>query len=295
MTVLSLFDGLSCGQLALKKAGIVVDKYYASEIEKAPIAMTMHNFPNTIQLGDVTKVRYENGILYSENGEFNVGKIDIVFGGSPCQSLSNAGKGAGFSGKSGLFFEFLRILEEVKPQYFLLENVKMKKEWRDEITNNMKVEPILIDSALLTAQHRERYYWTNIPNLSQPVDKQIFIKDILEPSVDEKFYLSEKKVNLILSGVKYGQSQVVCDVNKKTFTLMAGMGTGGGNEPRFYDPVTNRLRRVTPLECDRLQGVDDNYTLVPYNGKPMSNCHRYKALGNGWTVDVIAHIFKGMI
>ena len=152
MNVLSLFDGISCGQIALERAGVKVDKYYASEIEPNAIKVTQHNYPNTIQIGDVTKVQATS-----------LPKIDLLIGGSPCQTFSIVGDGTGFNGKSGLFYEFLRLLREVKPKHFMLENVKMKKEWRDEITKELNVMPTLINSNLLSAQDRERYYWTNIP------------------------------------------------------------------------------------------------------------------------------------
>lgn len=173
MNVLSLFDGISCGQLALRRAGVRIDKYYASEIDKYAIQVTQHNFPNTIQLGDVTKVDFT---------QF-VGKIDLLIGGSPCQDLSVAKKDRkGLDGsRSGLFFKYVEALRTIKPKYFLLENVaSMRKEDRDTITKIMGVEPIMINSALLSAQQRKRYYWTNIPNVTQPEDKHILLKDILE-------------------------------------------------------------------------------------------------------------------
>jgi DNA-cytosine methyltransferase len=152
MNVLSLFDGMSCGQIALKKLGIQVDNYFASEIDKHAIAVTMHNFPNTIQLGDVTKVFAKD-----------LPKIDLLIGGSPCQGFSFAGKQLNFDDpRSKLFFEFVRLLEETKPKYFLLENVLMKKEYEQIITDHLGVEPIFINSALVSAQNRKRLYWTNI-------------------------------------------------------------------------------------------------------------------------------------
>ena len=157
MNVLSLFDGMSCGQIALDKLGIKVDNYFASEIDKYAIQVTQKNYPNTKQIGSITEVKGED-----------LPKIDLLFGGSPCQSFSIAGNGSGFDGKSKLFWEFVRVLKECKPKYFLLENVKMKKEWQDVISKALGVEPILIDSSLITAARRERLYWTNIPNIQQP-------------------------------------------------------------------------------------------------------------------------------
>jgi len=179
MKVLSLFDGISGGQLALVRAGIEVDTYYASEIDKYAISVTQFNFPETIQLGDITKW---------QEWDIPFGEIDLVIGGSPCTQLSRAGNGRGLEGSdSRLFYDFVDILEHVKELnpnvYFLLENVKMKQEWQDEMTKIMGVEPILIDSALLSAQRRERLYWTNIPNVTQPEDRGIELADVLFPNV----------------------------------------------------------------------------------------------------------------
>ena len=168
MNVLSLFDGMSCGQIALNNIGIEYENYYASEIDVHAIKVTQHNYPNTIQLGDIHNIKGSD-----------LPNIDLLMGGSPCQSFSSAGSRAGFDGKSKLFWEFIRVLNEVKPKYFLLENVKMKKEWEDIITKEMGVEPILINSNLVSAQNRERLYWTNIPNITQPNNKNIKFKDVL--------------------------------------------------------------------------------------------------------------------
>ena len=276
INVLSLFDGMSCGRIALERAGIKVENYFASEIDKYAIQVTKHNYPNTKHIGDVTKVKGTN-----------LPKIDLLIGGSPCQGFSFAGKQLNFDDpRSKLFFEFVRLLKELKPKYFLLENVKMKKEYQDVISNLLGVKPILIDSALITAGHRERLYWTNIPNITQPNNKNIVLKDILETNVDEKYYLSKKRVNLIFNGIKYGVTNKICDLNGKSFTLSASMGMGGGYEPKIE--TNGRYRKITPLECERLQTVPDNYTAI------VSNSQRYKMLGNGWTVDVIAHIFGGL-
>ena len=161
INVLSLFDGMSCGQIALNRLGIKISKYYASEIDKAPIKVTQHNYPDTIQVGDVTKVKGED-----------LPQIDLLIGGSPCQGFSFAGKKLNFEDpRSILFFEFVRLLDECKPTYFLLENVKMKKEWQDVISDLLGVQPMRINSSKFTAAKRDRLYWTNIPNISQPIDK----------------------------------------------------------------------------------------------------------------------------
>ena len=219
MVVLSLFDGISCGQLALKRAGIEVDKYYASEIEPNTIKVTQHNFPNTIQLGDVRNIKAEN-----------LPKIDLLIGGSPCQTFSIAGSKTGFDGKSGLFYEFLRLLKEVQPTYFLLENVKMRKDWRDEITNELQVMPVLINSNLVSAQDRERLYWTNIcgaglfGEITQPPNRHVYLYDVVE-QVDrewlpilpwtQKYWGGKKKIDMlrtidaaIVTGKQIGRAHV---------------------------------------------------------------------------------------
>ncbi len=185
MNVLSLFDGISCGQLALQRAGVTVKNYFASEIDKHAITVTQHHYPNTVQLGSI--VGLDTTVLP---------KIDLVIGGSPCQSFSRSGDNSGFDGKSGLFWEYVRLLKEVKPTYFLLENVKMKKEWQVIISKELGVDPILINSNLVSAQNRERLYWTNIPNIEKPINKNIFIEDILDETFDEKYWLPEKNSNL---------------------------------------------------------------------------------------------------
>jgi len=170
MNVLSLFDGMSCGQIALNQLDIKVDKYYASEIDQYAMQITKKNFPNTIHIGDVTKIKAED-----------LEPIDLLMGGSPCQGFSFAGRQLNFDDpRSALFFEFVRLLKECKPKYFLLENVRMKKEYQDVITEHLGVEPIMINSSLVSAQNRKRLYWSNIPNITQPQDKFLMLKDILE-------------------------------------------------------------------------------------------------------------------
>jgi len=279
MTVLSLFDGISCGQLALQRAGVHVDKYYASEIEPNAIKVTQHNFPDTIQLGDVRNIKADN-----------LPKIDLLIGGSPCQTFSIAGNLTGFDGKSGLFYEYLRILKEVKPTYFLLENVKMKKEWSDEITKELNVMPVLINSNLVSAQDRERFYWTNIPGvgflgeITQPNDKHIYLRDIVEQNDREwlpilpwtqKVWGTKKKIDTL---------RKISD--KKSFCL-----TTNKSHPKNYylSPDKTRLTKLTSKEAEILQTVPSGYTSCISEGAA------FTALGNGWTVDVIAHIFKGLL
>ena len=186
MNVLSLFDGMSCGQIALRQLGIPINKYYAAEIDPYAMRVTKNNFPETIHLGDVTKVKGKD-----------LEKIDLLLGGSPCQGFSFAGKQLNFDDpRSALFFEFVRLLKECNPKYFLLENVRMKKEYQDVITEHLGVEPITINSALVSAQNRVRLYWTNIPNITQPEDKGIVLKDIVEEMpVNTSNTFTEKQSN----------------------------------------------------------------------------------------------------
>jgi DNA (cytosine-5)-methyltransferase 3A len=377
ITVLSLFDGISCGQLALKRANIPVKKYYASEIDKYAIQVTQKNWPDTIQIGDVKNVWARN-----------LPKIDLLIGGSPCQDLSIAKNDReGLKGKrSSLFWHYVRLLRTCKPKWFLLENVaSMPKESKEIITREIGVEPILINSALLSAQQRKRLYWTNIP-VTQPEDKGIVLKDILEKSVQlipgekamsvpeatKKGYAEimpgdcvdltqmssktrrgrsmKEKSNCLTTGECkfyqyvgqpkrlggfYGQVTRwgIYGKEGKSPTLTASMGMGGGFVPMVperlgniegqKDNQANRIysvrgksvslnangggggaktglykidlpdgdyiiRKLTPLECERLQTLPNNYTAG------ISDTQRYKCIGNGWTVDVIAHIFKGM-
>ena len=420
MNVLSLFDGMSCGQQALERAGIKIDNYFASEIDKYAIQVTMANYPNTKQLGSVVDL----------NG-FDLPKIDLLIGGSPCQSFSFAGKRKGmstkdeqeiltlehylqlkaerfeFEGQSYLFWEYMRLLNETKPKYFLLENVKMSKKWKDTLSKAIGIEPILINSNLLSAQNRQRLYWTNIPNIEQPKDKGILLKDIIEQEVDSKYFLSEKsmawlnnrieekhkfipripnsieKSNCLKVGGKGVDDLIVLNMmprsstngnggsghlsrndgktycldtgrtnaieivagtfrydkghewrsDEKTGTLttlgnrtysgsihikseeidvigcgIRGRDNGEGiyksnlefrnddksntlllNTNTSLAKVNSRIRRLTPIECERLQTVKDNYTNY------VSDTQRYRMLGNGWTVDVIAHIFSYIV
>lgn len=274
MNILSLFDGMSCGQIALNRAGIKYDKYFASEIDEYAIKVTQHNYPETIQVGDVLNVKGSD-----------LPKIDLMFGGSPCQGFSFAGKGLNFEDpRSKLFFEFVRLRDELQPKYFLLENVKMKKESENVITEHMGVEPIRINSNLVSAQNRERLYWTNIPNVKQPNDKGILVKDILDYSTKHKT-LPPKTIQAQLHYAKNYKATG----KAPTLTRELAHGWGKNITPKCYieiKAITGEDRLFTPLECERLQTVPDNYTSV------VSNTQRFNLLGNGWTVDVIAHIFK---
>lgn len=347
LNVLSLFDGMSCGQIALQRAGIKVENYFASEIDKHAIQVTQHNYPNTIQIGDVTKVKVSD-----------LPKIDLLIGGSPCQGFSFSGKQLNFDDpRSKLFFEFVRLLKETKAKYFLLENVLMKKEYEQIITDHLGVEPIFINSALVSAQNRKRLYWTNIPNV-KPKDKGITWGDVRERGVNtECYYYTEKamqwlarvsqkknKTLMVHSDAdkmqmleashhkKYSNQRFfgIVDLPKNEQAIAAMRGryliTGKRQDGKQktkgmtkqyvefrYDGKTNALttvtkdnvvvpftlpnripvdefffRYITPLECERLQTVPDNYSAI------VSNSQRYKMLGNGWTVDVIAHIFGGL-
>lgn len=389
IVVLSLFDGMSCGQLAFQKLGIKVKKYYACEIDKHAIAVTQHNFPTTIQLGDVTKVFAKD-----------LPKIDLLIGGSPCQGFSFAGKQLAFDdSRSKLFFEFVRLKNECNPTYFMLENVKMKREFELVMSQYLGVAPIEINSALLSAQNRVRLYWTNIANepyglfgdmqctIPQPKDKGILLKDILEQDVPAKYYLSDKALDYLqrdtlgnysdrlafmnysnkpkstcltqnhFKGIPYNMVTCVASRGRNPEnpkSREAGLNTEQMLEPRF-DGKTNcltsvqkdnlvmhiaeatkkgfievkpgecfdfenpnsetrrgrkmedksnclmaketdfmqftkdgKIRRLTPVECERLQTVPDGYTSA------VSDTQRYRMLGNGWTVDVIAYIFSFM-
>ena len=443
MRVLSLFDGISCGHVALDRAGIPVEVYYASEIDKYAIQITQKNYPNTIQLGDVTKIDFTQFI----------GKVDLIMGGSPCQDLSTAGKRAGLQGeRSGLFYKFVEAIEVIKPKYFLLENnVGMPQEAYEEISRLMGCYPIEINSALVSAQTRKRYYWTNIGHkqynlfgfptvdIPQPENKGILLKDILESGIapddksrciqssigrtTEREYFKKNQGQMVAEPLKIpeatskgyaeiqqgecmdlthlssktrrgramkekcnclqtqsefyqylepirighfnkgeqrqriyssngksiacasgegggtqiwteiplepvrlpeyekskGQANRVYSVHNKSVTLLANAGGGGAKTGLYKIDLSDGeylIRKLTPLECERLQTLPDNYTEFGLNDEyiktlakkseikskkeidlkeryvKISNTQRYKAIGNGWTVDVIAHIFS---
>ena len=288
MNVLSLFDGISCGQVALERVGIKVDNYFASEIDKYAIKVTMKNYPDTIQLGDVINV-----------DGYTLPKIDLLIGGSPCQDLSGykyyRDDVKGLKGtKSSLFYHYVRLLKEVKPTYFLLENVaSMEDKWKDIISEELGVEPIMINSSLVCAAERKRYYWTNIPNITQPNDLKIILKDIVVDAtkVPEKYWYDkefvyngdDKKVQCTLNVSGHRQVKEVYNLNGKCNTLLCD-GNGGNLQKKVYQ--NGKCRKLMPIEYERLQTLPDNYTDC------VSDSRRYTAIGNGWTVDVIAHIFS---
>ncbi len=298
INVLSLFDGMSCGHIALERAGFKVDNYFASEIDKYAIEVTQRNYPNTIQLGDIQELKGAD-----------LPGTDLLMGGSPCQGFSFAGKQLNFNDpRSKLFFEYVRLLKETKPKYFLLENVKMKKEYQDVISEHVGVEPIEINSTLLSAQNRVRLYWTNIPGVTQPKDRGLVLKDILEETVDESFILSDvyrerferskgntrnKKFpttgDIKVLGTTVNEKAAgtnsrhwVHDINTKAGCISAT----DYKQPQQILDQNGLLRKLTPVEYERLQTVPDKYT------EGVSNTQRYKMLGNGWTVDVISHILS---
>ena len=272
MNVLSLFDGMSCGQIALNKLGIKYNNYFASEIDKYAIQVTQNNYPNTKQIGSIVDIKGED-----------LPKIDLLIGGSPCQSFSNMGDGTGFNGKSGLFWEYVRLLKETKPKYFLLENVVMRKDWQQVITDTLRVKPIKINSSLVSYQRRNRLYWTNIPNIKQPKDKELDFRDIIETEVHNKYYLTERAIERVRQKQGYN---LVSDKAKCLFATYY-KNNSNSREGQIID-INKKLRRLTPTECEILQTVPKDYT------KGVSDTQRYKMLGNGWTVDVIAHIFKSI-
>ena len=375
MNVLSLFDGMSCGMIALDRLGIKVDKYYASEIDKYAMQVSQANYPDIIHVGDITKLDLST-----------LPQIDLVMGGSPCQGFSFAGKQLAFDDpRSMLFFEFVKCVKELKPKYFLLENVRMKKEYLDVISEYMGVDPIFINSSLVSAQSRQRYYWTNIPSIEQPKDREIVLSDMLEDDAEEPMYsniyggFGEKKPrehygksvtiransgggsipnvklkdnltnlpkkahcikanyyksskanfeNDTTKGGKFSATgipqKLVSDkpqhigtaVDVKAAAYRARSVDENGKRVAWKDAKPKQMlelrkdeksnsvtsvqkdnvltqdevywRKLTPLECERLQTVPDNYT------NHVSNTQRYKMLGNGWTIEVIAHILKNM-
>lgn len=288
MRVLSLFDGISCGMVALERAGIEVERYVAYEIEKNAIKISKKNYPQIEHCGDVTKAdftQYEGS--------------ELLIGGSPCQDLSNYKYGTtgvkGLDGeKSNLFYHYVRALRECKPKYFLLENVaSMEQKWIDVISEELGVEPILINSALVCAAERKRLYWTNIPGIKQPEDRAIMLKDIAVSAelVPEKYWYSkpftyngdDKKVQCTLHINGHRNMKEVYNLNGKCNTLLCD-GDGGNRQKKIYQE--GRCRKAMPIEYERMQTLPDNYT------EGVSDSARYTAIGNGWTVDVIAHILS---
>lgn len=309
---LSLFDGISCGQEALKKAGITTRIYLASEIEKAPKLITRKNHPLTVMLGDVRNVKGEN-----------LPKIDLLLAGSPCQGFSKANnKHTNFEHpQSKLFFEFIRILKECKPKYFLLENVQMKQEHQDTISSYLGIKPQKINSSLFTAQNRVRLYWwgkkINNQYVQMPInpitDKEVLLNQILEerqPDLHLKnnhaniSINNDKKILTIKEATKKGYTEIkdgdcfdATFLNSKTrrgrnMKYKSNCLTAANYDYMRYEHPS--YRKLTVNECLKLQTLPDNYLdCVDDKGKEISNNAKFKALGNGWTVDVITHIFKG--
>lgn len=280
MRVLSLFDGISCGQVALERAGIPISIYMSSEIDAKAIQVTQHNYPSTIQLGDVTEL---DGTT--------LGDIDLLLAGSPCQGFSFAGQLLGLADpRSKLFFEFYRILQETHPQFWLLENVGMSEDNQSTITNFLGVSPVIINSSLVSAQQRKRLYWTNIPIHRMPIDRGLVLGDILEDAVADKYDITKRFCAKRVGTLAYTKAHAnLRYVHQKSRTLMTG-GHGISNTGSTNLWIAGvGIRIPTPRECERLQTLPDDYTDV---GLPDSA--RYALIGNGWTVDVIAHILSGI-
>lgn len=314
MKVLSLFDGISCGMVALERAGIPVERYVAYEIDKYAIKISEKNYPQIEHRGDVS------------NADFSMYEgFDLVIGGFPCQDLSVAGKRAGLEGsRSGLFWELVRAIETIKPKYFLVENnFGMPKEAEKIITETLGVEPVMINSALVSAQQRKRLYWTNIPNVTQPENKGITLKDIILSETNEApvkmternmrhfknltdkslactatMYKGAGNNGTTLIPVRLGnigettaQANRVYSVEGKSVALKANGGGLGAKTGLYMIDLPDSdfyIRKLTPLECERLQTLPDQYT------EGVSDTRRYQCIGNGWTVDVITHILKGV-
>jgi len=341
MNVLSLFDGMSCGQIALKESGFVVNKYYASEIDKFAIKQTQLNFPDTIQLGSVTEWADYDGLSQKWIPKWDIdwSSIDLILAGSPCQGFSFAGKQLAFDDpRSKLFFVFVEILNHCKkfnPDVkFLLENVDMKKDHLRIISEYVGIFPTKINSALVSAQNRERWYWTNIrtkqiglfdelyTDIPQPIDEGILLRDILQPEndIDKKYYLSDKmlnyfdkraanfnngKVNVRSENDKASTITASCksidisdnfikcdrngmpkaDQNKASSLTIGGHGCGNHSDMDILS-LYGSLRRLTPIECSRLQTIPDWYKWE------CSDSQIYRMLGNGWTSKVIEWILS---
>jgi len=284
INVLSLFDGMSCGQIALDQLGFKIGKYFASEIDKKAITITQKNYPLTIQIGNVTKVKYSKGILYTENGNHKIGKIHLLIGGSPCQGFSFAGKQLNFNDeRSKLFFQYTRLRNEIEPDFFLLENVGMSKQSEAVITQYLGVEPIAINSERVTAQLRHRLYWTNIPNVKQPKKEYHKLSDIINSGyVDrDKSYCIDANYGKGITLESYlnkARRQIVFD--NFNYTRI-------DNVPNTNN-IKLKFRLLSPTEVERLQTVPEGYT------EGVCKTARYHMLGNGWTVKVVKHIFKNM-
>lgn len=278
MKVLSLFDGISCGKVALERAGVPISAYCASEVDFYAKRVSARQHPSVWQMGDITKLQCRQG------------QFDLVIGGSPCQGFSNAGDGLNFNDpRSALFFEYVRILKEVRPKWFLLENVKMRQAWQDRISDLLWCKPRLINSASFSGQNRERLYWTNIP-IADYEDKGITLTSVLEPG-----WVSDRAKSYCLDA-NYGKG-----TNFKRYfhrgSRQIVFKEGCIPSPRPSEWEANDVqrtmlgdwRKLSPIEAERLQTLPDNYT----QGIP--DVERYRTIGNGWTVDALAHIFRGLL
>lgn len=298
--VLSLFDGISCGRVALDYLGIDIDKYYASEIDKYAIQVSEKNYPDIVHIGNVMNI---DTTLYK-------GNIDLLIGGSPCTNFSYAGnkkgastkdnvailsleqylelkkQGVQFEGQSFLFWEYIRILREIKPTYFLLENVKMKKEWEDVITKEMGVKPIRLNSNLFSAQNRDRLYWTNIPvDNTKIVPNTQVLRDIVRIKDNNCYHLTEKHKQGFLRS--YNWKGLTLD--QKSKPLLASYYKQPPHCPYIECKESESgYRMLSPIECERLQTLPDNYT------EGISRMQRYKCIGNGWTVNTIAFLLSSL-
>ena len=315
INVLSLCDGMSCGHIALDKVGITVNKYFASEIKEPAIRVTKYNYPLTIHIGDVHKVSYADGILYTENGEFKT-KIDLVIFGSPCQSFSramNKHRRIGLSDpeRSGLFYECYRILKEVNPRFFLVENVIMDSVNKDIISEMLGANPIRINSSLVSAQMRDRLYWTNIPNIEIPCDKKIYLKDIINNGyvpIDKARCLRKNDSHGFYNGCNYTpikrfhrywykSFETIVFPSKEYFEncvkITEKILKGRKSRAEYYNEYIgndfDQMRYLWKEERARLQNVPEKYV------ECLTEQEAADVLGDGWTIDVVVCIFSGLL
>ena len=302
INVLSLFDGMSCGQIALERAGIKVNKYFASEIKPHAIKVTQANYPDTIQLGDVQFITKDT---------LGSNKIDLLIGGSPCQDFSAANLvQSGLQGeKSSLFYEYLRLLKELKPRYFLLENVKMKQEYQDALSEMLGVEPILIDSYVVSGVYRKRNYWTNIQGIGELVDRGVRLPDILDSGyTDREFGMClleslsrplRNPVKIARRYIKYGFWQVIfkSEEHYKACKYHMHRNFDGLNAKEVEQHIIDRnidvsvydgVRYLSQSEMEKAQTVPEGYPSMVTRDQAAS------LLGDGWTVDVVAHLLQNM-
>lgn len=288
MKVVSLFDGISCGLVALKNLGIEVEEYHAYEIDENAIKVSNNNHKEIIRYGDVMDADFSKFV-----------DIDLLLGGSPCQDLSiQKANREGLKGaKSSLFWKYKEALDALKPRYFIFENVaSMKDEDRDIITAALGVEPVLINADVFLPQNRERYYWTNIPIAQLAVESKITFRNVMEDVVAEKYYynkeftLEEDRTKNIIGEVKLNTYQSLRRVyNPDGVIGCLTCVSGGYQEKKVYDDAKGKVRKLTPVEYERLQGLPDDYT------KGLCDSKRYSVCGNGWAVPVIEYILRGIV